>query len=87
MRRFIPWPTLFGQEGERDLEEDVVNRRRVWYWRKKVRLVVWIGAIITVIWVVRLFTEEAGDRSWIDARRVDPGCVRLPDLLRACGST
>ncbi len=67
MRRFIPWPTLFGQEGERMREEDVVNRRRAWYWSKKARLAVWIVAIITVIWVIRLFTEEAGDRSWIDA--------------------
>ena len=32
----IPWPTLFGQEGADVLEEDVVNRRRAWYWRRKV---------------------------------------------------
>jgi ATP-dependent Zn protease len=67
VRRFIPWPTLFGQEDERTLEEDVVNRRRAWYWRKKIRLAVWIAAIITVIWVIRLFTEDPGDRSWLDA--------------------
>jgi len=66
-RRFIPWPTLFGQESERVREEDVVNRRRVWYWRKKIRLFVWIAAIITVIWVIRLFTADPGDQSWLDA--------------------
>jgi hypothetical protein len=67
VRRWIPWPTLFGQEGQAIKEEDVVNRRRVWYWRKKVRLLIWVGAIITFIWFIRLFTEEPGDRSWIDA--------------------
>ena len=67
VRRFIPWPTLFGQETERSRQDDVVSRRRVWYWRKKLRLAVWIGAIVTIIWVIRLFTQEPGDRSWIDA--------------------
>ena len=66
-RRFIPWPTLFGQEGEAVREEDVVNRRRVWYWKKKLRLVFWIVLIITIIWVVRLFTQDPGDQSWVDA--------------------
>jgi cell division protease FtsH len=71
-RRFIPWPTLFGQEGERVLEEDVIARRRVWYWRKKVRLVLWIGVLITLIWFVRLFTEDEGNQSWIDAAKSIP---------------
>ena len=75
VRRWIPWPTLFGQEGMAIKEEDVVNRRRVWYWRKKVRLLLWIGAIITVIWVVRLFTEDPGDRSWIDAAASIPAAL------------
>ncbi len=67
VRRVIPWPTLFGQEDERSREDDVVSRRRVWYWRKKFRLAFWIALVVTVIWVVRLFTEEPGDQSWIDA--------------------
>ena len=48
-------------------EEDVVNRRRVWYWKKKIRLAIWIGAIVTVIWVIRLFTAPEGEQSWVDA--------------------
>jgi ATP-dependent Zn protease len=72
VRRFIPWPTLFGQEDERALEEDVVNRRRAWYWRKKIRLALWIAGIITLIWVIRLFTEDPGDRSWVDAALTIP---------------
>jgi ATP-dependent Zn protease len=73
VRRFIPWPTLFGEEDARALEEDVVARRRAWYWRKKVRLAVWISGLITFIWVIRLFTESPGDRSWLDA------AVTIPD--------
>ena len=34
--RFIPAPTLYGAEAELK-DEDVVSRRRVWYWRKKFR--------------------------------------------------
>src|SRR5215207_7164755 len=45
LRRFIPWPTLFGQENVKLQEEDVVNRRRAWYWRKMIRRALWIGGI------------------------------------------
>ena len=37
LRRFIPWPSLFGAE-EALREEDVVARRRVWFWRRWFRL-------------------------------------------------
>jgi ATP-dependent Zn protease len=67
VRRVIPWPTLFGEESAKAREEDVVNRRRVWYWRKKLRLAFWIVLVITIIWVIRLFTEQPGDQSWVDA--------------------
>src|SRR5262245_30991951 len=36
-RRMIPWPNLFGAE-QRHLAEDVVSRRRAWYWQKRYRL-------------------------------------------------
>ena len=36
--RLIPAPTLYGAEAELK-DEDIVSRRRVWYWRKKFRLV------------------------------------------------
>ena len=32
-RRFIPWPSLFGIDNAELREEDVVTRRRVWFWR------------------------------------------------------
>src|SRR3954464_8056438 len=34
--RFIPAPTLYGAENELK-DEDVISRRRLWYWRKKFR--------------------------------------------------
>ncbi len=74
-RRFIPWPTLFGQEGEAAREEDVVNRRRVWYWRKRFRLVFWIVLIITIVWVIRLFVRDPGEQSWVDAALSIPHAV------------
>ena len=63
LRRFLPWPSLFGQEDARVKEEDVINRRRAWYWRKKIRLAVWLGVIagalylagVDVVDVVRFF--------------------------------
>ena len=32
-RRVIPWPSLFGSDSEQLREEDVVARRRAWFWR------------------------------------------------------
>jgi ATP-dependent Zn protease len=54
VRRFIPWPSLFGTDEERLKEEDVVNRRRAWYWYKKFRfLAVFLGAI-TAAWIFQI---------------------------------
>ena len=40
--RLIPWPSLFGTEATELREEDVVNRRRAWFWRFWVRLAVFV---------------------------------------------
>jgi ATP-dependent Zn protease len=55
LRRFIPWPSLFGTDEPELREEDVVNRRRAWYWFKWFRLITWILAIYTLIWLIRVF--------------------------------
>src|SRR3954447_6754735 len=31
-RKLIPWPSLFGVESDSLREEDVVGRRRAWFW-------------------------------------------------------
>ena len=64
LRRFIPWPSLFGTDEERLREEDVVNRRRAWYWAKWFRRLAWVLGIITLIWIVKLLIP-GGDDSWI----------------------
>jgi ATP-dependent Zn protease len=34
MRRTIPWPSLFAVEDKHAKTEDIVNRKRSWWWRK-----------------------------------------------------
>jgi ATP-dependent Zn protease len=64
-RRFIPWPSLFGVEDVRDREEDVVNRRRAWFWLRIFRLAVWLAVLNTVLWVILRLTGD--DTSWLGA--------------------
>jgi cell division protease FtsH len=63
VRRFIPWPSLFGTDEGRLKEEDVVNRRRAWYWYKKFRFAVVILAAITAVWVFRVGIKGT-DTTW-----------------------
>jgi cell division protease FtsH len=62
--RFIEWPSLFGIDNARLREEDVVARRRVWFWRFWWLRVAYlaVGAIV-VIYLARLLTEGADDAS------------------------
>ena len=50
-KRAIPWPRLFGTDSRRLREEDIVNRRRAWFWRFWFRLIAGAVIIITVIWL------------------------------------
>ena len=42
--RFIPSPTIYGAESEL-AADDVISRRRVWYWRKKFRRTAFWGTL------------------------------------------
>jgi ATP-dependent Zn protease len=67
LRRLIPWPSLFGTDDAGLREEDVVSRRRAWYWHKKFRLVVIVLLVITAVFVVRLLKAQPGEAvSWPD---------------------
>jgi cell division protease FtsH len=66
VRRFIPWPSLFGTVDKRLKEEDVVNRRRAWFWRKWIRRIVFVLALFTVIWLVRLLIPGGGYLTWTE---------------------
>ena len=52
--RLLPWPSLFGLESPDLREEDIVARRRVWFWRfwLKVAIVLVIGELILLIFDV-----------------------------------
>src|ERR671911_461203 len=56
--RLIPWPSLFGSDSQQLRDEDVMGRRRAWYWRKKLRLAIVIVVLNTVIWLLR------GEGTW-----------------------
>lgn len=47
-RRILPWPSLLGGDAELK-EEDIVARRRYWYWRSKFRWIVIWAVIILVL--------------------------------------
>ena len=40
--KLIPSPALYGAEDELK-EQDVVSRRRLWYWRHKFQVWFWLG--------------------------------------------
>ncbi len=49
VRHFLPWPSLFGT-GESLREEDIVARRRHWFWLSKYRrLPYWVLAILILL--------------------------------------
>ncbi len=76
--RFIEWPSLFGVDSAKLREEDVVARRRVWFWRWWAKLVYFLGLIIVAVYLVRVLkygfdgaslTGTAGDTwHWLSAK-------------------
>jgi len=62
--RFIPRPSLYGADRE-TLRDDATERRRVWYWRKKFRHLLWFAGVIlgllTLINVVQNATGHPHD--------------------------
>jgi ATP-dependent Zn protease len=52
--RFIEWPSLFGVDNVKLREEDVVARRRVWFWRWWAKLFYFFALIIFAIYVGRV---------------------------------
>ena len=45
--RLIPAPTIYGAESEL-AADDVISRRRLWYWRKKFRRTIFWGGLFTL---------------------------------------
>src|SRR3712207_2237331 len=52
-RKAIPWPSLFGHDTKALREEDVVNRRRVWFWRFWLRTTIIVAVLaipLVLLW-------------------------------------
>src|SRR5437588_918227 len=60
LRRMIPWPSLFGTDDPRLREEDVVNRRRAWFWRFVFKLVRIFFYIVAIVFVYRALVHGWG---------------------------
>src|SRR5438105_1193551 len=53
-RRVIPWPSLFGVDDRRLKEEDVLARRRAWFWSRVARTTVIVAALVSLVFLVQL---------------------------------
>jgi len=69
--RFIRWPSLFGIDSPKLREEDVVARRRLWFWHFWWKLAFIFFLVILVIYVVKVIMDGAADTSlWGTAQDV-----------------
>src|SRR5918994_438982 len=57
--RAIPWPSLFATDSQQLREEDVVNRRRAWFWRFWVRFGIWATIFVVPGWYLWQATGAA----------------------------
>jgi ATP-dependent Zn protease len=71
LRRLIPWPSLFGADEQQLREEDVVNRRRAWFWSKRWRLVYLVVLFITISWLI-LELIPGGEHTWWGTAKAIP---------------
>ena len=52
LRRVIPWPSLFGVDDRRLKEEDVLARRRAWFWSRVARTTVIVAALVSIVFLL-----------------------------------
>jgi ATP-dependent Zn protease len=55
--RFIEWPSLFGIDNQAMREEDVVARRRVWFWHFWAKVAYVLGLLLVTIYLVRVLRD------------------------------
>ncbi len=69
--KLIPMPAIYGSESALK-ENDVITRRRVWYWRHKFKVWFWVGLILLIVlWLVSRSSHE----SIADAFKDIPGAI------------
>jgi cell division protease FtsH len=67
--RFIAWPSLFGVDSDKLREEDVVARRRVWFWRYWYRLAFAFFLFILALYLVHVLLNGADSTNLIDTAK------------------
>ncbi len=83
LRRMIPWPSLFGTDDPRLREEDVVNRRRAWFWRFVFKLVRVFLYIVAIVVFYRAITHGFGAANpWTVVKSVAHWFAHLPHALK-----
>src|SRR5580765_122092 len=82
LRRFLPWPSLFGTEDPRLREEDVVNRRRASFWGLVWRLIRLFLIVVVLVTLYRSLVYGWSD-PWHVATSIFHWIVTLPTRLRA----
>jgi ATP-dependent Zn protease len=60
IRRLIPWPSLFGTAEGRLREEDIVSRRRAWFWARKYQIVWYLIVFVFIVFMIRVLRSEGG---------------------------
>jgi ATP-dependent Zn protease len=63
--RFIEWSSLFGIDNQAVREEDVVARRRVWFWHFWAKVAYLLGLLIVTIYLVRLLKDGVDGTSFL----------------------
>jgi len=63
--RFIRWPSLFGIDNPELREEDVVARRRVWFWHFWAKVVYAVALVILAVFAVSLLLHGADNTSFL----------------------
>jgi cell division protease FtsH len=82
LRRFIPWPSLFGA-AEELREEDVRARRRVWFWRRWVARAMWLVVLGIVIFLINELLKVALGSDWLQsALGPQPGATFMQLILQ-----
>jgi ATP-dependent Zn protease len=82
LRRFLPWPSLFGTEDARLRDEDVRNRRRASFWGFAWRLVRLFLILVLLVTLYRSLVYGWSD-PWHVATSIFHWVVTLPTRLRA----
>lgn len=62
--RLIPWPSLFGTESVQLREEDIVGRRRAWFWRFWIRLAIFFFVVVSSVYLIHLLQGKEGATWW-----------------------